>query len=143
MDFLDAKRIVSPDELVVPGSKQHEEILKLMRESGRIFPEDNVPAVPIPLVRPAIGIEREYVDIQPKPVRKKPGLLKEMKVAAVAAAAPVAREYYFVAGGKSKFECKKFKITTPNIEDGSDERGTEVKTTGTVEGGTGESQGGP
>lgn len=140
MDFLDAKRIVSPDEPVVPGSKQHEEILKLMRASGRIFPEDNVPVVPIPLVRPAIGIERAYVNIQPKPVRKQPGLWTEKKAAVVA---PVAREYYFVAGGKSKFECKKFKITTPNIEDGSDERRTEVETTGTVEGGTGESQGGP
>jgi hypothetical protein len=138
MNFLDAKRIVSPDKPVVPGSKEHLDILKMMRESGKVFPEDNVPVVPIPLVRPAIGIERQYVSVQPKPVRKKPGLLKGAKVAV--ASAPAGRPYYFVAGGKSKLECKKFKILPIIIEDGADERGAEVQTTCTAEGGTGESQ---
>jgi hypothetical protein len=142
MNFLDAKRIVSPDKPVVPGSKEHLDILKMMRESGKIFPEDNVPAVPIPLVKPAIGIARQYVNIQPKPVRKKPGLLKGAKVA-VASPAPAGRPYYFVAGGKSKLECKKFKILPIIIENGADERGAEVQTTCTAEGGTGESQSSP
>ena len=116
MNFLEAKSIVSPNSPVVPGSKEHEAIIKLMRESGRIFPEDNVPAVPIPLLRPPVGIERAYVNIQPKPVRKQPG------IAAAAAAAPASLDYYFVPGGKSKLECKKFKIPPLIIEDGSDER---------------------
>ena len=142
MNFLDAKRIVSPDKPVVPGSKEHLDILQMMRESGKIFPEDNVPVAPIPLVRPAIGIERQYVNIQPKPARKKPGLLKGMKVATTAPA-PAGRPYYFVAGGKSKLDCKKFKIPSVIIEDGTDERGAEVETTCTAEGGAGESQSGP
>jgi hypothetical protein len=120
MNFLEAKSIVSPNSPVVPGSKEHEAIIKLMRESGRIFPEDNVPAVPIPLMRPPVGIERAYVDIQPKPVRKQPGIAAAVAPAAVAA--PAALDYYFVPGGKSKLECKKFKIPPLIIEDGSDER---------------------
>jgi hypothetical protein len=145
MNFLDAKRIVSPDKPVVPGSKEHEDILKMMRESGKIFPEDNVPVVPIPLIRRTNGIERAYVSIERKPVGKKPGLLKEMKVAVASAPAPAGLPYYFVAGekGKSKLDCKKFKIPPIIIEDGPDERGAEVQTTCTAEGGTGESQSGP
>jgi hypothetical protein len=138
MNFLDAKNIVSPDTPVVPGSKEHEAIIKLMRESGRIFPEDNVPAVPIPLLRPPIGIERAYVNIQPKPVKKKPGLWVGKKDARTV---PAVRPYYFVAGGKSKLECKKFKMPSLIIEDGSDERRAEVQTTCTAEGGAGENQG--
>ena len=141
MNFLDAKKIISPDTPVVPGSREHNDILKLMRESGRVFPEDNVPVVPVPLVRPPIGIERAYVSIEPKPVKKKPGLLVGNKVAA-AAAAPATPSYYFVAGGKSKLECKKFKIPSVIIEDGTDERRAEVQTTCTAKGGTGESEGG-
>lgn len=139
MNFLDAKKIISPDAPVVPGSKEHNDILKLMRESGRVFPEDNVPVVPIPLVRPPIGIERAYVSIEPKPVKKKPGLWVGKKDAITV---PAVRSYYFVAGGKSKLECKKFKIPTVIIEDGTDERGAEVETTCTAEGGTGENEGG-
>jgi hypothetical protein len=136
MNFLDAKRVVSPDKPVVPGSKEHLAIIKMMRESGKVFPEDNVPVVPIPLVKPASGIARQYVNIQPKPVGKKPGLLTGVKVA------PAPASYYFVAGekGKSKLECKKFKILPIIIEDGADERGAEVQTTCTAEGGAGESQ---
>jgi hypothetical protein len=140
MNFLDAKKIISPDTPVVPGSREHQDILNLMRESGRVFPEDNVPVVPIPLLRPPIGIERAYVNIQPKPVRKKPGLLVGNEVAA--AAAPATPSYYFVPGGKSKLECMKFKIPSVIIEDGADERGAEVQTTCETEGGTGENEGG-
>jgi hypothetical protein len=144
MNFLDAKRIVSPDKPVVPGSKEHLDILQMMRESGKIFPEDNVPVVPIPIVRRTNGIERPYVSIERKPVGKKPGLLNGMNVA-TAAPAPAGLPYYFVAGakGKSKLDCKKFKIPSVIIEDGTDERGAEVQTTCTAEGGTGESQSGP
>jgi hypothetical protein len=142
MNFLDAKRVVSPDKPVVPGSKEHLDILKMMRESGKVFPEDNVPVVPIPLVKPASGIARQYVNIQSKPVGKKPGILTGAKVAVASAPAPTACPYYFVAGGKgkSKLECKKFKILPIIIEDGTHERGAEVQTTCTAEGGTGESK---
>jgi hypothetical protein len=140
MNFLDAKRVVSPDKPVVPGSKEHLDILKMMRESGKVFPEDNVPVVPIPLVKRTSGIARQYVSVEPKPVRKKPGILTGAKVAVASAPAPTARPYYFVAGGKSKLECKKFKILPIIIEDGTHERGAEVQTTCTAEGGTGESK---
>jgi hypothetical protein len=38
--FLEAKARVSPDQPVLPGSKEHEDCLKLMRQSGHMFPED-------------------------------------------------------------------------------------------------------
>jgi hypothetical protein len=135
MNFLDAKKIVSPDSPVVPGSKEHKDILKLMRQSGRVFAEDNVPAVPIPLLAPMIGIERKYVSTTPTPVSK--NMVKKLEVVK-ASAKP---EYYFVAGGKSKLECKKIKVMPLIIKDGSDERRAEVQAPGTVEGGEGESQG--
>jgi hypothetical protein len=135
MNFLDAKKIVSPDSSVVPGSKEHKEILNLMRQSGRVFAEDNVPAVPIPLLAPMVGIERKFVSTTPTPVSKnmmKPRLLEVVKKKP---------EYYFVAGGKSKLECKKIKVMPLIITDGSDERRAEVQAPGEVEGRTGESQG--
>jgi len=135
MNFLDAKKIVSPDSPVVPGSKEHKEILNLMRQSGRVFAEDNVPAVPIPLLAPMVGIERKFVSTTPTPVSKnmmKPRLLEVIKKKP---------EYYFVAGGKSKLECKKIKVMPLIITDGSDERRAEVQAPGEVEGRTGESQG--
>jgi hypothetical protein len=135
MNFLDAKKIVSPDSPVVPGSKEHKEILNLMRQSGRVFAEDNVPAVPIPLLAPMVGIERKFVSTTPTPVSKnmmKPRLLEVVKKKP---------EYYFVAGGKSKLECKKIKVMPLIITDGSDERRAEVQAPGEVEGRTGESQG--
>jgi len=135
MNFLDAKNIVSPDSPVVPGSKEHKEILNLMRQSGRVFAEDNVPAVPIPLLAPVVGIERKYVSTTPTPVSK--NMVKKLEV--VKKSSPP--EYYFVAGGKSKLECKKIKVMPLIIKDGSDERRAEVQAPGTVEGGEGESQG--
>lgn len=66
MNFLDAKKIISPDSPVVPGSKEHKDILKLMRQSGRVFAEDNVLPVPRQLTstrpftdRPPIVNERK------------------------------------------------------------------------------------
>jgi hypothetical protein len=141
MNFLDAKKIVSPDSPVVPGSKEHKEILNLMRQSGRVFAEDNVPAVPIPLLAPMVGVERKFVSTTPTPtsknMMKKPQLLEVVKKSS-AYAKP---EYYFVAGGKSKLECKKIKVMPLIITDGSDERRAEVQAPGEVEGRTGESQG--
>lgn len=50
LSFAQAMAIVCPDaSQVIPGSPQHKEILMLMRQSGRIFAEDNVPVVPQPI----------------------------------------------------------------------------------------------
>jgi hypothetical protein len=136
MNFLDAKKIISPDSPVVPGSKEHKDILKLMRQSGRVFAEDNVPAVPIPLLAPMVGIERKFVSTTPTPVSK--NMMKKPQLLEVVKKKP---EYYFVAGGKSKLECKKIKVMPLIITDGSDERRAEVQAPGEVEGRTGESQG--
>ena len=72
MNFLQAKNIVSPDKPVTPGSPEHKEILILMRQSGHIFAEDNVPAPPITAkkARDFIPRERKHVDITPKPLSK-------------------------------------------------------------------------
>jgi len=56
LTFLEAKAIVSPDKPVVPGSKQHLDILEMMRQSGKIFAEDNVTAQPPP-PRPATTVQ--------------------------------------------------------------------------------------
>jgi hypothetical protein len=44
LTFAEAKAHVSPNKAVVPGSHEHKQILELMRQSGKIFPEDNIPA---------------------------------------------------------------------------------------------------
>lgn len=49
MDFHRAKAIVSPDKSVIPGSKEHRDILELMKQSGRVFPEQNIASRPPPL----------------------------------------------------------------------------------------------
>jgi hypothetical protein len=131
MNFLDAKKIVSPDSPVVPGSKEHKEILNLMRQSGRVFAEDNVPAVPIPLLAPMRGIERKFVSTTPTPGRKKLRLLEVVKKSE-------APEYRL---DKSKMNRYKIKTMPLIIKDGSDERRAEVQAPGEVEGRTGESQG--
>lgn len=48
LSFLQAKAIVSPGVPVVPGSQQHKDILELMRQSGRIFPDENILVPPAP-----------------------------------------------------------------------------------------------
>tara|TARA_R110000868_G_scaffold212107_2_gene462140 strand:- start:36 stop:566 length:531 start_codon:yes stop_codon:yes gene_type:complete len=45
ISFIQAKAIVSPFTPVIPGSKEHRDILELMRQSGVIFAEENI-AVP-------------------------------------------------------------------------------------------------
>jgi len=50
LSFAAAKAIVSPGAQVVPGSKEHKDILEMMRQSGRIFPDENIfaPVAPPP-----------------------------------------------------------------------------------------------
>ena len=69
LTFVQAKARVSPDAPVEPGSKEHLEIIELMRQSGVVFAEDNVPPPPPP---PAKSIEdfkpfREREAPTPKP----------------------------------------------------------------------------
>ena len=69
LTFLQAKAIVSPGKPVVPGSKPHQDILEMMRQSGKIFAEDNVTA---PAPRKALRVadfERYQSRIEP-PKRK-------------------------------------------------------------------------
>lgn len=49
--FAQAKARVCPDKPVKPGSKEHLDIMELMRQSGRIFPDDNTVIPPPPPAR--------------------------------------------------------------------------------------------
>ena len=136
MNFLDAKAIISPNEPVVPGSKEHDDILKLMRQS-RVFPEDNVPAVPIRMTSLYLPA-REHVSTTPKPVSKKGWFT-------IDAPAPISKElepipeYEFTTyrPGMSKKQFMKIKITGNNIRN-DDGRREEVQTAGASESRTGE-----
>lgn len=69
LTFLQAKAIVSPDAPVVPGTKAHRDILEMMRQSGKVFAEDNVTApAPRKAMRP-IDFERYQSRVEP-PKRK-------------------------------------------------------------------------
>jgi hypothetical protein len=70
MNFLDAKKIISPDSPVVPGSKEHKDILKLMRQSGRVFAEDNVLPVPKQLTSVSPFTERPPIINETKVSKK-------------------------------------------------------------------------
>ena len=143
MNFLQAKNIVSPDKPVVPGSPEHKEILTLMRQSGRIFPEDNVPAPPLVarVVRDFYPRERAYVDIQPKPVSKREWLMVKTnrdamnKVISQEVIAEPVEIYEFPSTlptpGMSKKEwLRNFKIKPLIISNGTDVRGEQVQATG-------------
>lgn len=73
LTFLQAKAIVCPERPVVPGSKEHRDILEMMRQSGKIFAEDNVTAQPPP-PRPAVRVD----DFQPYQSRQAPVVRKEI-----------------------------------------------------------------
>ena len=75
LSYLEAKARVCPDNLVTPGSKEHMDILELMRQSGRLFSEENVAERPEP--RPA----RTIVDLKPYNVRPTPITRKTMTLA--------------------------------------------------------------
>ena len=65
LTFLQAKAIVSPDAPVVPGTKEHRDILEMMRQSGKVFAEDNVTApAPRKALRP-IDFERYQSRVEP------------------------------------------------------------------------------
>ena len=75
ISYLDAKARVCPDGPVTPGSKEHKDILELMRQSGRVFAEENVPERPAP--RPA----RNISDLKPYNLRPAPITRKTMALA--------------------------------------------------------------
>jgi hypothetical protein len=67
LTFLQAKARVSPDDPVQPGSKEHMEIMALMRQSGHLFAEDNV--IPLP------GRAKELDDFKPYRERIMPNVV--------------------------------------------------------------------
>jgi len=141
MNFLDAKKIVSPDSPVVPGSQEHQDILKLMRQSGRVFAEDNVLPVPQQLTslrpfldRPAVVNERkvskrDWAQLS-KYVSKENIVVQRKSIFPAVAPTP----------GMSKKQWLN-KMSSLIIENGSDERGPEVQAVAAVEGGTRPSEG--
>jgi len=139
MNFLDAKKIISPASPVVPGSKEHKDILKLMRQSGRVFPEDNVPAVPINLIGPMVGIERAYV-VNERKVSKKE--FQSISANVSKSIAPTMETTIFPTVAPTPGMSKKQwlnKTLFLNITNGG---GEEVQAIGEIEGGAGKSEGG-
>jgi hypothetical protein len=139
MNFLDAKKIISPASPVVPGSQEHKDILKMMRQSGRVFAEDNV--LPVPKQLTSVN-----------PFTDRPPILNETRVSK--------KEFQSISANVSKSVFRSVETTnfpsvapTPgmskkqwlnktlflNISDG---RGEEVQAIGEVEGGAGKSEGG-
>jgi len=141
MNFLDAKAIISPRHPVVPGSQEHQDILKLMRQSGRVFAEDNVLPVPKQLTSLQPFLERPQV-VNERKVSKRDWqslskyVSKEVVVKRSASVFPSTPP----TPGMSKKQWLN-KISSLNIENGSDERRAEVQADAAVEGGTRESEG--
>ena len=133
MNFLDAKAIISPDKQVIPGSKEHDDILRLMRQT-RVFPEDNVPAVPILMTTLMPLKSRIYVDTTPKPVSKKSMVQKPSRVTV-----PIEYEFAEYKPGMSKKQFMKIKRNL-NIENASNGRREEVEASIAPEGRQGENQ---
>ena len=77
LSFSQAKAIVSPGVPVVPGSKEHKDILEMMRQSGRIFADENilVPPPPPPTYHNPVELlpwrERRMREPTPKAVSKR------------------------------------------------------------------------
>ena len=63
LTFFEAKALVSPNAAVIPGSQAHKDIIAMMRQSGRVFADDYVPA-PQPV--------RRMEDFKPFKERKEP-----------------------------------------------------------------------
>ena len=139
MNFLDAKKIISPGSPVVPGSKEHTDILKLMRQSGRVFAEDNVLPVPKQLTtlrpftdRPQVINDRKVSKKQFQELFKfvsKDNSVSARKASVFPSVAPTP--------GMSKKQWLQ-KMSSLIIENGS---GEEVQAIGQVEGGTRPSEG--
>ena len=143
MNFLEAKNIVSPDKPVVPGSPEHKEILTLMRQSGRVFPEDNVPAPPIMArtVSDFFPRERKGISIEPMRVSKREWLMVKSNRDAmirVITQEVIAQPMEFfefpstlpTPGMSKKDWLRNLKITPIIISNGPDVRGEQVQTTG-------------
>ena len=143
MNFLEAKNIVSPDKPVVPGSPEHKEILTLMRQSGRVFPEDNVPAPPIMArtVSDFFPRERKGISIEPMRVSKREWLM--VKTNRDAMNSVITQEviaqpmelFEFPStlptpGMSKKDWLRNLKITPIIISNGPDVRGEQVQTNG-------------
>jgi hypothetical protein len=143
MNFLDAKKIVSPDSPVVPGSQEHQDILKLMRQSGRVFAEDNVLPVPQQLTSLRPFLDRPAV-VNERKVSKRDWAELSKYVSKGVVAKERVRKPVFPSSvptpGMSKKEWLN-KISPVNIENGSDERRAEVQAVAAVEGGARPSEG--
>ena len=74
ISFLEAKARVSPDAPVTPGSKEFDDIMELMRQSGHIFAEDNTPAQPLP--PPKVWSDLSLFRERPEPTPKPKGVSK-------------------------------------------------------------------
>ena len=141
MNFLDAKKIVSPDKPVVPGSQEHQDILKLMRQSGRVFAEDNVLPVPQQLTSLRPFMDRPQV-VNERKVSKKDwqSLSKYVSKEVVVAPRKAVFPSFAPTPGMSKKQWLN-KMSSLNIENGPDERGAEVQTVAADEGGARPSEG--
>ena len=134
MNFLDAKKIISPNSPVVPGSQEHQDILKLMRQSGRVFAEDNVLPVPKQLTSLRPFLERPPVINERKVSKKEFQELSKY----VSKEVPVLRKSVLPSVAPTPGMSKKQwlnKMSSLNIENGSDERRAEVQADAAVEGG--------
>ena len=65
LSFAEAKAIVSPDKPVVPGSQAHKDIVAMMKQSGRVFADENT-ITP----RPPRGRVKEAIEMKPFRERK-------------------------------------------------------------------------
>ena len=63
ISFEEAKNRVCPNTYVIPGSKEHLEILEVMKQSGHFFPEENI----VPIGQPV----RTREDLKPLREREK------------------------------------------------------------------------
>jgi hypothetical protein len=80
ISFLEALARVSPDKPVTPGSKEHDDILTLMRQSGHVFAAENVPEVlppPKHIYELSPYRERPTATVVSKPVSKREWLSVE------------------------------------------------------------------
>ena len=132
MNFLDAKKIVSPDSPVVPGSKEHTDILKLMRQSGRVFAEDNVLPVPKQMTTTRPLLERPLVENDRKVSKKQFQDLFKLVSKERSVSLSVFPKFAPSPGMSKKQWLNKTLFL--NITDG---RGEEIQAIGRVEGGTG------
>jgi len=140
MNFLDAKKIVSPDSPVVPGSTEHKDILKLMRQSGRVFAEDNVLPAPKQLTSVNLFTERPPMNIATKVSKREFQSISANVSKSVFSESATVFPSVAPTPGMSK---KEWLIKTSSLIIRDDGRGQEIQAVGEIEGGAGKSEGGP